>query len=101
MSWLNSSLNTLKGQLTTLAQEVLAETAGPGDEEYRGPEEETRTVVELLADTQNENEQLNKLCNKKDIEITLLHKQINELQTKIADSGGGSASISKSVSGNS
>ncbi|XP_011202395.3 thyroid receptor-interacting protein 11 isoform X1 [Bactrocera dorsalis] len=96
MSWLNSSLNTLKGQLTTLAQEVLAETAGPGDEEYRGPESETRTAVELLADTHNENEQLNKLCNEKDIEITLLRKQINELQTKIADSGGGSASTSKS-----
>uniref|UniRef100_W8B3B3 Thyroid receptor-interacting protein 11 n=3 Tax=Ceratitis capitata TaxID=7213 RepID=W8B3B3_CERCA len=96
MSWLNSSLSTLKGQLTNLAQEVLAETAGPGDDEYRGPEIEARTAVELLADTQNEKEHLDKLCNEKDNEIALLRKQINELQTKIADSGGGSASTSKS-----
>ena len=34
------------------------------------------------------------------LQITLLRKQINELQMKIADSGGGSASSSKSVSGN-
>ncbi|XP_036318023.1 thyroid receptor-interacting protein 11 [Rhagoletis pomonella] len=92
MSWLNSSLSTLKGQLTTLAQEVLAETAGPGDDEYRGPEIETHISPELIAAEQMQKEQLNKLRNEKDNEIALLRKQINELQSKIADSGGGSAS---------
>ncbi|XP_060664804.1 thyroid receptor-interacting protein 11 isoform X1 [Drosophila nasuta] len=80
MSWLNNSLNTIKGQLTNLAQEVLADTAGPGDEEYRGDELNTKTALELLTETQLQKEQLDKVCEDKDREIAALRKQINTLK---------------------
>lgn len=73
MSWLNNSLNTIKGQLTNLAQEVLADTAGPGDDEYRGPELDTKTAVELLTETQTLKEQLEKACELKDQEVSGPH----------------------------
>lgn len=71
MSWLNNSLNTIKGQLTTLAQEILEETAGPGDAEYRNatPVVDSRTAIDLLADTQKDKEDLDRLCSEKDIEV--------------------------------
>lgn len=69
MSWLNNSLNTIKGQLTNLAQEVLADTAGPGDDEYRGDEVNTKTALELLTETQLLKEQLDKACEDKDREV--------------------------------
>lgn len=69
MSWLNNSLNTIKGQLTNLAQEVLADTAGPGDDEYRGDEVNTKTALELLTETQLQKEQLDKACEDKDREV--------------------------------
>lgn len=73
MSWLNSSLSTLKGQLTNLAQEVLAETAGPGDDDYQGSaggsKERTQTALELLAETQQQKEQLDRRCEEKDREV--------------------------------
>lgn len=70
MSWLNNSLNTIKGQLTNLAQEVLADTAGPGDDDYRGPDLNTKTAVELLTETQMLKEQLEKSCEDKDREVS-------------------------------
>lgn len=72
MSWLNNSLNTIKGQLTNLAQEVLADTAGPGDDEYRGDEVNTKTALELLTETQMQKEQLDKACEDKDREVRTL-----------------------------
>ncbi|XP_023291357.2 thyroid receptor-interacting protein 11 isoform X1 [Lucilia cuprina] len=92
MSWLNNSLNTIKGQLTTLAQEILEETAGPGDAEYHRsatPTVDNRTAIEILADTQKDKEDLDKLCSEKDIEILALRKQIETLQNQISDTGGG------------
>ncbi|XP_034490646.1 thyroid receptor-interacting protein 11 isoform X2 [Drosophila innubila] len=87
MSWLNNSLNTIKGQLTNLAQEVLADTAGPGDEEYRGSDVNTKTALELLTETQLQKEQLDKACEDKDREIVALRKQISTLKgQKISDS---------------
>lgn len=71
MSWLNNSLNTIKGQLTNLAQEVLADTAGPGDDEYRGDEVNTKTALELLTETQLQKEQLDKACEDKDREVRI------------------------------
>lgn len=72
MSWLNNSLNTIKGQLTTLAQEILEETAGPGDTEYRSetPTVDNKSAIEILADTQKDKEDLDKLCSEKDIEVS-------------------------------
>ncbi|KAH8281179.1 hypothetical protein KR018_008080 [Drosophila ironensis] len=69
MSWLNSSLSSLKGQLTNLAQEVLAETAGPGDPEFQGPEERTKTALELLEATQQQKEHLDRQCELKNREV--------------------------------
>ncbi|KAH8287462.1 hypothetical protein KR054_007890 [Drosophila jambulina] len=80
MSWLNNSLSTLKGQLTNLAQEVLAETAGPGDADYQGSagdsEERAQTALELLAETQQLKEQLDRRCEEKDREIAALRREI-------------------------
>lgn len=72
MSWLNNTLNTVKGQLTTLAHEILEETAGPGDTEYRGgatPTVDNKTAIDLLVDTQKDKEDLDKLCSEKEIEV--------------------------------
>ncbi|BFG01942.1 thyroid receptor-interacting protein 11-like [Drosophila madeirensis] len=82
MSWLNNSLNSIKGQLTNLAQEVLADTAGPGDEDYRGAETDTKTALELLAESQQQKEQLDQLCGDKDREIAALRKQITQLNSQ-------------------
>ncbi|KAH8241765.1 hypothetical protein KR038_008739 [Drosophila bunnanda] len=89
MSWLNNSLSTLKGQLTNLAQEVLAETAGPGDADYQGSAEgsgkRAQTALELLAETQQQKEQLDRRCEEKDREIAALRREIarnNKKQTK-------------------
>ncbi|KAH8343053.1 hypothetical protein KR059_004312 [Drosophila kikkawai] len=80
MSWLNNSLSTLKGQLTNLAQEVLAETAGPGDDDYQGAaggsDERARTALELLAETQQQKEQLDRRCEEKDREIAALRREV-------------------------
>lgn len=70
MSWLNNSLNTIKGQVSTLVQEVLAETVGPGDSEYCDPAVDNRTALELLVDTQKEKEELDKLCMEKEAEVS-------------------------------
>ncbi|XP_064540742.1 interaptin [Drosophila montana] len=91
MSWLNNSLNTIKGQLTNLAQEVLADTAGPGDDEYRGPELNTKTAVELLTETQTLKEQLENACEHKDQEIAALRKQVATLKSQKLSEGGGDA----------
>ncbi|XP_022216638.2 thyroid receptor-interacting protein 11 [Drosophila obscura] len=82
MSWLNNSLNSIKGQLTNLAQEVLADTAGPGDEDYRGAETDTKTALDLLAESQQQKEQLDQLCGDKDREIAALRKQITKLNNQ-------------------
>ncbi|EDV92220.1 GH24163 [Drosophila grimshawi] len=96
MSWLNNSLNTIntiKGQLTNLAQEVLAETAGPGDDEYRGGDDalSAQTALQLLNETQLR--QLDKACEDKDREIVALRKQITTLKASRAseDNVGGEA----------
>lgn len=52
-----------------MAQEVLADTAGPGDDEYRGDEVNTKTALELLTETQLQKEQLDKACEDKDREV--------------------------------
>ncbi|XP_065364053.1 thyroid receptor-interacting protein 11 [Calliphora vicina] len=103
MSWLNNSLNTIKGQLTTLAQEILEETAGPGDTEYRSatPTVDNRSAIEILADTQKDKADLDKLCSEKDIEILALRKQIETLQNQISDTGGGSSGNTASGGANS
>ena len=77
MSWLNSSLNTIKGQLTNLAHEVLEQTAGPGDLEYSEDTQEhaadrpvdNRTALQLLAETQKEKELLDSKCSEKETEV--------------------------------
>ncbi|KRF98205.1 uncharacterized protein Dwil_GK27595 [Drosophila willistoni] len=96
MSWLNQSLSNIKGQLTNLAQEVLADTAGPGDEDYQGPEQ--KTALELLAETQKQKEQLDRTCEDKDREITALRKQITQLKQinqQITDTGGGVGEVDR------
>lgn len=74
MSWLNNSLNTIKGQLTTLANEILEETAGPGDAEYRGgsttPQIDNKTAIQMLADTQREKDELDRMCSEKEVEVS-------------------------------
>ncbi|XP_026846714.1 myosin heavy chain, cardiac muscle isoform [Drosophila persimilis] len=82
MSWLNNSLNSIKGQLTNLAQEVLADTAGPGDEDYRGADTDTKTALDLLAESQHQKEQLDQLCGDKDREIAALRRQITKLNSQ-------------------
>lgn len=69
MSWLNNSLNSIKGQLTTLAQEVLSETAGPGDEEYVAKPLDAKAALEVISETQKECDQLNRICVEKDNEV--------------------------------
>jgi len=65
-----------------LAQEVLAETAGPGDLEYEGAhgagaggvggdDQQTKTALQLLAETQEQKEQLDRRCEEKDREVGL------------------------------
>lgn len=72
MSWLNNSLNTIKGQLSTLAQEVLAETAGPGDDEYRAPlDNDQRSLLQQLTDTQAERDKLLSICESLKLEVNL------------------------------
>ncbi|XP_017050691.1 trichohyalin isoform X2 [Drosophila ficusphila] len=84
MSWLNNSLSTLKGQLTNLAQEVLAETAGPGDPEFEGhgqsAEQQAKTSLQLLAETQEQKEQLDRRCEEKDREIAALRRELSKLK---------------------
>ncbi|KAH8420325.1 hypothetical protein KR009_009212 [Drosophila setifemur] len=81
MSWLNNSLSTLKGQLTNLAQEVLAETAGPGDPDFQGAEEQAKTALELLAETQQQKEQLDRRCEEKDRQIAALRREVTKLKS--------------------
>lgn len=74
MSWLNNSFNTIKGQLSTLAQEVLAETAGPGDEEYRGRDgepTEQKSLLQLYSETEAERDELLTICGtlKKEVRV--------------------------------
>lgn len=70
MSWLNNSLNTIKGQLSTLAQEVLAETAGPGDDEYRGSlGQHEKSLLQQLNDTQAERDELVSICESLKLEV--------------------------------
>ncbi|EDV32878.1 uncharacterized protein Dana_GF21910 [Drosophila ananassae] len=83
MSWLNNSLSSLKGQLTNLAQEVLAETAGPGDPDFQGGQEEAKTALELLAETQQQKEQLDIRCEQKDREIAALRKEVAKLKSQV------------------
>ncbi|KAH8355480.1 hypothetical protein KR084_012635 [Drosophila pseudotakahashii] len=92
MSWLNSSLSTLKGQLTNLAQEVLAETAGPGDLEYEqggaqghgGAASEAKTAQQLLAETQ---ELLDRRCEEKDREIAALRRELTRNKQEAKKAG--------------
>lgn len=65
MSWFNTSLNSIKGQITTFAQEVLAENA---------TEEEEQNPAELLLVSQQKNEELTSLCATKDSEVNELLK---------------------------
>ncbi|XP_017142115.1 thyroid receptor-interacting protein 11 [Drosophila miranda] len=97
MSWLNNSLNSIKGQLTNLAQEVLADTAGPGDEDYRGADTDTKTALDLLAESQHQKEQLDQLCGDKDREIAALRGQITKLNSQ--QIGDGFATPSSSAAG--
>ncbi|XP_017114887.1 thyroid receptor-interacting protein 11 isoform X2 [Drosophila elegans] len=95
MSWLNSSLSTLKGQLTNLAQEVLAETAGPGDLEYEGhgqdTEQQAKTALQLLAETQEQKEQLDRRCEQKDREIAALRREVAKWKQESRPAAGTSA----------
>lgn len=86
MSWLNNTLNTVKGQLTTLAHEILEETAGPGDTEYRvaTPTLDKKSAIDLLADSQKDKEDLDKLCSEKESEVSvLLHATTANIQTHL------------------
>ncbi|XP_016973474.1 trichohyalin isoform X2 [Drosophila rhopaloa] len=95
MSWLNSSLSTLKGQLTNLAQEVLAETAGPGDLEYEGhgqeAEQQAKTALQLLAETQEQKEQLDRRCEEKDREIAALRREVAKCKQESKPAAGTSS----------
>ncbi|XP_043066046.1 thyroid receptor-interacting protein 11 isoform X1 [Drosophila bipectinata] len=82
MSWLNNSLTSLKGQLTNLAQEVLAETAGPGDPDFQGGQDQAKTALDLLAETQQQKEQLDIRCEQKDREIAALRREVAKLKSQ-------------------
>ncbi|XP_055635247.1 thyroid receptor-interacting protein 11 isoform X1 [Toxorhynchites rutilus septentrionalis] len=75
MSWLklNDSLNKVKGQITSFAQEVLAEGIVEEEEEQRNPEKE-------LGQAQQKISELADLCATQDQEIATLRKQIAEYQ---------------------
>lgn len=60
MSWFNNSLHTLKGQITTFAQEVLAE-ADKDDEEIN--------PFETLEECKKQNNELMLRCSAKDTEV--------------------------------
>lgn len=63
MSWLNS-LNTIKGQISNLAQEVLAETRGEFEDEL--------SPGEKLEESRRIQAQLEELCLSKDEEVSFV-----------------------------
>lgn len=81
MSWLklNDSLNKVKGQITSFAQEVLAE--GIVEEEPQEDSEGKRfNPIKELEQSKDQIEQLTGLCATQDQEIATLRKQIAEFQ---------------------
>lgn len=84
-----------------MAQEVLADTAGPGDEEYRGSDVNTKTALELLNETQLQKEQLDKVCEDKDREVSEWLEGggifIDETATEPSSSGSNGSSSVASV----
>ncbi|XP_055370911.1 thyroid receptor-interacting protein 11 isoform X3 [Condylostylus longicornis] len=99
MSWLNNSFNTLKGQLTNLAQEVLHEVQVSSDLENEAQQVhqqqqqqqqnfleesaiDSATQLELIEESQRKIDELNNLCGSKDNEIALLRKQVSDLQSR-------------------
>ncbi|XP_055843959.1 girdin [Episyrphus balteatus] len=76
MAWFNSGLNSIKGQLSNLAQEVLADA---------DREEETIDTIQALDQAQTQCEELAKICSERDLEIASLRKQIAELQSRVSD----------------
>ncbi|XP_058451955.1 thyroid receptor-interacting protein 11 [Malaya genurostris] len=79
MSWLklNDSLNKVKGQITSFAQEVLAEGIVEEDENEAG--QRFNPVLEL-GQAREKIDELMGLCATQDQEITTLRKQIAEYQ---------------------
>lgn len=63
MSWLNS-LNNIKGQISNLAQEVLAET--------RGEFEDDLSPGEQLEESKRQLHELEELCLSKDGEVSVI-----------------------------
>lgn len=81
MSWLklNDSLNKVKGQITSFAQEVLAE--GIVEDEAQEEAEGRRfNPIKELEQAKDQIEQLTGLCATQDQEIATLRKQIAEFQ---------------------
>ncbi|XP_039448181.1 thyroid receptor-interacting protein 11 isoform X1 [Culex pipiens pallens] len=79
MSWLNDSLNKVKGQITSFAQEVLAE--GIVEEETEEEIEGRRfNPIKELEHAKDQIGQLTGLCATQDQEIATLRKQIAEFQ---------------------
>ncbi|XP_065073143.1 girdin [Ochlerotatus camptorhynchus] len=78
MSWLklNDSLNKVKGQITSFAQEVLAE----GIVEEQEDEDPNRNPVRELDEAREKIGELTGLCATQDQEIATLRKQIVEYQ---------------------
>ncbi|XP_055370910.1 thyroid receptor-interacting protein 11 isoform X2 [Condylostylus longicornis] len=87
MSWLNNSFNTLKGQLTNLAQEVLHEVQVSSDLENEAQQVhqqqqqqqqnfleesaiDSATQLELIEESQRKIDELNNLCGSKDNETS-------------------------------
>lgn len=72
MSWLNSSLSTIKGQLTTLAQEVLSDTAVLEEDDVTEVSRlNSIATLEVLSDNQKQCAELNQICMDKDNEVTI------------------------------
>ncbi|XP_055915428.1 flagellar attachment zone protein 1 [Eupeodes corollae] len=89
MAWFNSGLNSIKGQLSNLAQEVLADA---------DREEEAIDTIQALDQAQTQCEELAKICSERDLEIASLRKQIAELQSRVSDTSVSSgAKSTKSV----
>ncbi|XP_055605275.1 uncharacterized protein LOC129753483 [Uranotaenia lowii] len=89
MSWLklNDSLNKVKGQITSFAQEVLAEGIvrenEDGEDDGQEQESEPGNQVRDIGQAKQRISELTGLCATQDQEIATLRKQIAEYQQQL------------------
>lgn len=67
MSWLklNDSLNAIKGQIATFAQEVLAEDQVP-----EGHEEEVHDPIKIIEEANTKIDELSNICGAQENEVS-------------------------------